>query len=122
MVTLYYLKTLLITKDIRVKALFYTNSCISKGELVRMLYLIKHSVFICLYFWVLEHINVISILPFFVFLIYISLYNIIKNKKGLAVVYTICKHKDLECILAFVLAILRLFKLYSSSSFFIIRS
>jgi hypothetical protein len=86
-----------------------------------MLYLIKHSVFICLCLWVPKHIYAMSILPFFVSPPRIPLHSPMKNKKRLASVHTICGHRDLESSLAFVLATLRLFELYSLCSFLIIR-
>jgi hypothetical protein len=86
-----------------------------------MLYLIKHCVFICLCFWVLKHINTISVLPFFFFPLQVPFYSLIKDEKGLVAVNTVCKHRDLESALLFILATLGLLKLYSFSSLLVIR-
>jgi hypothetical protein len=87
-----------------------------------MLNLIKHSILIAICFWILQNINTISVLPFFVFSLDISFYSFIKDKKELATKYLICKYIYLECILSLVLSTLGLFKLHSFSSFFFISS
>jgi hypothetical protein len=87
-----------------------------------MLNLIKHSILIAICLWILQNINAISVLPFFVFSLDISFYSFIKDKKELATRYPICRYTRLKCVLSFVLSTLGLLELYSFSSFFFISS
>jgi hypothetical protein len=88
-----------------------------------MLNLIKHSIFVSISIWILEYVNAISVLPYFVFPSIVSFLNsLIKDKKGLATRHTICRYTHLEYALLFVLTALRLFELHSLSSFFVISS
>jgi len=86
-----------------------------------MLYLIKHSIFICLCFWVPKHINAIGILPFFFFPACVPFYSTMENKKGLATRNAVCRDVDLECSLALILTTPGFLEPYGFGSLLIIR-
>jgi hypothetical protein len=82
----------------------------------------KHSILIAICLWIPQNINAISVLPFFVFSLNISFYSFTKDKEELATRHLICRYTHLECALSFVLSALKLLKLHSFSSFFLISS